>query len=708
MMRTIFFIVIFILAFLSTLLYSVALKRFKKSSLLVAEYIRTYAFFASTVLWALSSIKWYLGSDDISLYQSFWDIMPATFYHYIPLIVVLGVVFPILFYAVFYVLIKDLGQKIINWCVSVEVCLLVFDFLLFGTISNKNFTVLFIICIVISIIIAFVDKRVLDFYTFGKYLNWLKSRWALFFLICFINMFYYPNELYLSNIEGFFNSYVSFVIILFLGTIFSFLFLSLLLFILPKNWIDICVSVVFAMGVGCYIQGMFLNGKLATMQGTPEVWPMWTNVINILIWCVLIVGVTLLGHFKKKTIQVYEYVSIFMILVLVATNVTFIVQKQGELVSNHKGLTSEGAMVLGEDNNVVMFILDMTDVKVLEQIIEENSSFIDPLNDFTFYSNCSSVFSHTDSAMSYILTGTKWSDDNEDIYSTYAYSENDTFLKKLYSAGVRLGIYTSSDYISEDYYSMLENYSENIEQDSIVSNTISTMWRTSMYRAAPFSFKINYYYYSDNIEGMTDIGDRWSMDNDIFFHNMIKSNGLSVAEGALGTFNLYHMRGSHYPYYLSDDITLDNSHTEVSVYSQTRGAMKIVYEYIDELKKLGLYDDTTIIITADHGAANNTRSCYDETKNQMNGTCMPILLVKMPDQHGDVLTYNPAPVYHGNMLSTVLDIYGLEYDKLEPRLCDIREGDNVIRYFYDDTVSPAIKVRVIGDAHDVNNWIAED
>jgi len=704
MMRTVFFVIIFLLAFFSMLLELQVSKSCRKKSLKISDALHAYTFFTSSILWVLTFIKWYLGSDNISLFQSFWDITPTTFYHYVPILLALSAAFPIIFHLIFNVLFKDIGMRIINWSVSFEICSLLFVFLFWGTITNRFFTIIFPICCVISVAISFVCKRDLNYCALAEYLCWLKTRWAIIFLICFINLFYYPNELYLSNIDSFFNSYSSFIIILLCGTLLGFLFVAALFFMLPKNWIDIGVNIIFGIGIGCYVQGMFLNGKLATMQGSPEVWPTWINMINLLMWSIIIIFVVVFGHFRKKAKLVYEYISIFMMLVLSVTIMTLIVQKQDGLSSSHKGLLCDGAMILGEKNNVVMFVLDMTDTKVLEQIIDENLSFVEPLKDFTFYNNCVSVFSHTNSAIPYILTGTVLDTDNGNLYSKYAYEGESTFLKKLYNANIQFDIFTSADYIDESYYCMLDNYSENIKQKSIMHNTISTMWRTSMYRSAPFIFKINYYYYSDNIEAMVDSGQRWSMDNDIYFHNMIKENGLSVEEGSSGVFKLYHMRGSHYPYYLSDNITIDNSHTEVSVYSQTRGAIKIVYEYIDELKKLGLYDDTTIIITADHGAANNTRSCFDVTKNQMNGTCMPILLVKMPGQNGERLEYNSAPVYHGNMLSTILDLWELDYDNIAPRLCDIGENEDVVRCFYDDTVSPTITVNVTGDAHNVDNW----
>ena len=66
-------------------------------------------------------------------------------------------------------------------------------------------------------------------------------------------------------------------------------------------------------------------------------------------------------------------------------------------------------------------------------------------------------------------------------------------------------------------------------------------------------------------------------------------------------------------------VTESQDHT--ALVNQARGSLGIVEEYISQLKDLGVYDQSTIVITADHGVWpwNNAR---------LDKTTSPILLVK--------------------------------------------------------------------------------
>ncbi len=57
----------------------------------------------------------------------------------------------------------------------------------------------------------------------------------------------------------------------------------------------------------------------------------------------------------------------------------------------------------------------------------------------------------------------------------------------------------------------------------------------------------------------------------------------------------------HGPFILNRNLERPRSKREENEIEQTRGAYQIVDAYIAELKRLGLYENTSIIVTADHG-----------------------------------------------------------------------------------------------------------
>jgi len=69
-------------------------------------------------------------------------------------------------------------------------------------------------------------------------------------------------------------------------------------------------------------------------------------------------------------------------------------------------------------------------------------------------------------------------------------------------------------------------------------------------------------------------------------------------------FAYIHLHGSHTPYVMNEKAEPAAPGTSSAII-QTKGCFHIVYEYLDQLKQLGMYENSTIIIFGDHGARKN-------------------------------------------------------------------------------------------------------
>ncbi len=82
------------------------------------------------------------------------------------------------------------------------------------------------------------------------------------------------------------------------------------------------------------------------------------------------------------------------------------------------------------------------------------------------------------------------------------------------------------------------------------------------------------------------------------FYDEFKSSGFNVDDKKKKVFRLYHLYGDHEPYTMSSKAErVDKSSCE----EQTAGTIHIVDKMLDDMKEKGIYDDSTIIIVADHG-----------------------------------------------------------------------------------------------------------
>ena len=203
-----------------------------------------------------------------------------------------------------------------------------------------------------------------------------------------------------------------------------------------------------------------------------------------------------------------------------------------------------------------------------------------------------------------------------------------------------------------------------------VPGTLYSLYQMGLYRDVLWPFKWAFWYYTDQInESLTLYQDGAPPEetiyliDDIRYYNRLCDFGLSLEEGNYdGAYRFIHLLGSHYPFSYDENVN-DLGEDNSSVLRQSEGAIKIVTTYIEELKRLGVYENTTIIITADHGYWTITLDPIEETST-------PIMFVK-PEQSAEAdarpIVVDEKPVSHLDLQATVLDAMGLDYSEYSNR-----------------------------------------
>lgn len=491
--------------------------------------------------------------------------------------------------------------------------------------------------------------------------------------------------------------------------------------LLPLKASLILNAIEFSGGLCCYVQSFFLNGKMGTLTGEGDHYSLSTVLVNLLLWvliaAVIIVGAILLIKFKKE--QLARSVVMFLALSLTVMQLTAFVSTvftsdgmTGSGVQKNYYLSDIGEYEISDGKNTVMFIIDTCDGRYLEQAISEYPDIFDGLDGFVYYPNATSTHSRTYPSVPYLLTGEICHFDKP--YSEYvdeAY-KNNSYIEDIKATGCNIGLYTNNQYVANKGMMSIDNSVSNSETRISFIGTLKQMGRISLYRNVPYALKSRFRYGGESVnENVIFIPksapQRCITSNDVVFYNRLVSDGIAVSGSYSKAFRLYHMWGAH------PGGKFDQNMQPAKQGSTTqciRGNFLIIQDYIRQMKELGVYEDSTIIITADHGSSNGSS---DKRPLVIDSAPTVAMLVK-PSGCGmsnEGVTTSTAPVCHADLFSTVIASLDGNYEKYGTPVWNHTEGEQRIRYYYNQALysdeDGEIALReyaVTGDARDVSNW----
>jgi arylsulfatase A-like enzyme len=136
--------------------------------------------------------------------------------------------------------------------------------------------------------------------------------------------------------------------------------------------------------------------------------------------------------------------------------------------------------------------------------------------------------------------------------------------------------------------------------------------------------------------------------------------------------------------------------------AQTKGSFRVTYELIDQLKELGLYENSTIIITGDHGYS------LDFEANEYAPLSEPVVtacFVKLAAASEEPLEVSMAAVDDDNMRATIIQAAGGDSSAYGPTYAEAHDPNVPRRYITSSTDDKFLEVfDVIGDANDWSSW----
>ena len=292
-------------------------------------------------------------------------------------------------------------------------------------------------------------------------------------------------------------------------------------------------------------------------------------------------------------------------------------------------LDGEKEYSLSKSGNVVIFVVDYFANNYLNATVENNLRTLGQFNDFTYYNNCDPRYIGTYPSVTHMLTGYEYDPSllvGEYFEKAWTSSRANYIFDTVHKLGYEFRYY---------YYTSIS--------DGAMSWAVGKLDNLLDYLKEPGRVAEPIYSYTNFLEQLKARG------------------GLTLDDTDKKYIQMIHLRGAHAPY--SSDVN-GNYKEGASRDENVTGYMAMVANYIAEMKRLGVYDDSTIIITADHG---------DKGSNMQ-----VVYWIKQPGEHHDSIPVTAAPISHTDFPGTLMKVIGADYP-YGTSIFDWKDGDSRTR-----------------------------
>ena len=411
------------------------------------------------------------------------------------------------------------------------------------------------------------------------------------------------------------------------------LVVSLIHFLLPGKGKTslrlIFAAAAAAIALSVFIQNHFMSSYLPVLTGEPVDWglyPGW-GIASLILWIGLLVlflgGALIKPQWFKSIIY-----GIFILLICTETvsgGIDLLTVKH-EAEETQNGFFSETTVFdTSAKGNIVVFISDTFEGTYMNELLEAYPEVRDLLPEITYYDNTTGIGSLTHLSYTKFLTGLDFpmgKNERDGIAETF---RNETLISGIRSNGWDIAYYTDFKPTPNLKDKILNYDIGHVKPNAWAAWAVTKrLWKSSLFQSTPQQLKDHFVVYTKEYEMIKSHRSRqdvvlfpFTEDDYEFYWRMKNSHSISARDEEKPRYILIQLWGLHEPCNTDEDFNVVEFEDTVSMHERKlkagRAMMTLLREYMDQLKEEGVYDNTTVIMTADHG---------------FNNRYYPVLLVK--------------------------------------------------------------------------------
>ena len=427
------------------------------------------------------------------------------------------------------------------------------------------------------------------------------------------------------------------------------------------------LGALFGAALMLYLQGLLLNGHLASLDGSAFDWrdDAAGAIGNLAIWIAAVAACAVLSALFFDTARLS---------VLVLCAAAFVSQSAGLIAawqpadeSLNYQLDGSRQMELSSRSNFIVITFDQMSPLVFEQAIADDPQMQESLKDFEYFNNMSAEYSLTFPSLCFLMTHERYDTTKPTLdYFDRAWSSDgcENFYDTLHRQNYEVKMCVEANYAAYDAAHMLGKADNVVEAGALRVNgrLIADVLELSLFRYCPVMLKTPFCIstgqvaadaHYENVEPLRLAAD---------YYDAVKEGVTTQDEK--NCFAWYHVDGAHFPFTVGYDglpLGYEAEETTENRVAQLHGYLLAAVDFLDQLKALGLYDDATIILSADHGFYDCFQAAF---------------LIKQPGQSFETMKVNAAPVAQEDIMATILYSLGEEPSDYGTTVYDWSEGDS--------------------------------
>ena len=497
-----------------------------------------------------------------------------------------------------------------------------------------------------------------------------KLKFAIFISLCLTASFLIPlSVLVLGNMYSLASLYIDALLLtIFVCLVCFSVFYFINLFFYSSFYKKIILLIAYLIVFSSFLNTFFVPNSLSIADGIEMVCRKEAAYVLFLVLLLLLYFMFLRDTFFLRTNKIFKLLTKLIISVSIFLTVYTLklLPKQYRtsslihiLFSNQKAEN----IVLGK-KNVFILTFDQAQGSFFKGFFESKKGKLlaNKLDGFSFFPNAVTTFPTTNFSLPSILLSRPVSNRSENFFKVRASKK--TFYSSLSEKGITTSI----------YYQSAHKFGNKNRYFPIIAK-ISSAYLYVLNNA--FGLKLNFF--GSSIYTFPLFMEYAYQDDVHLWHNL--SDHLSINKKKEGAVVFIHFYFSHQPYMVNSDCTMYSrkkiSEKKFSIgglFDTTECISRGIVQFVNGLKKMGIYENTTLFIAGDHGSSSDINTKHKEKYKNFFHEYSDFL----PHAHTFPLgRYNPLFLYKGEKANHPFKIKDevVSLVDIGPTICDIMNCD---------------------------------